>query len=154
MISKKNLVLSTDSYEEDSIKAQERKRRGISQPHLDGTSNRIPADRKLFLQNDVNKKQPFHLLLGVWNGKAVAAWLEGCTMAVVVVGVAHLAAADGEVSSEIHNLCSSQVCFLLCHMIPEVVLINAMILLYAICIIVLKVDSRFVVREESSGTKI
>ena len=73
MISKKNFVFSTDSYDEDSIKAQERKRRGVAQPHhIDGPSTRIPPDMKMFIQNDINKKQLCHLLLGMWSSKAAA----------------------------------------------------------------------------------
>ena len=123
MISKKNFVFSTDCYDEDSIKAQERTRRGVAQPHhLDGPSTRIPADMKLFLQNETNKRQLCHLLLTVWSSKEAASRLEGCTMAVIVVdGVAHrLTVTDGEVSSsEIQNLHSKQVCYLLYDMIPK-----------------------------------
>ena len=89
-ISKKNFVFSTDSCDEDSIKAQERKRWAVTQlNHLDGPSTRIPADMKVFLQNDVNKKQLCHLLLKVWSSKEAASWLEGGTMAILIVeGVA------------------------------------------------------------------
>ena len=113
MASKKNFVFSTDCYDEDSIKAQERKRRGVTQAHhLDGPSTRRPADMKLFLQNDVNKKQLCHLLQSVWRSKEAASRLEGCSVAVIVVdGVAHrLTSEMGEVTSaEICNLRSNQV---------------------------------------------
>ena len=71
--------------------------------------------------------------------KEAASQLEGCMMAVLIIeGVAAhgLTAGDGEVSaSEIYNLCSKQVCFLLYHMRAKVVLINAMMLLNIICIV-------------------
>ena len=115
MTSKKNFIFSTDSYNEDSIKAQERKRRGTAQPHhLDGPSTRIPGDMKMFLQNDANKKQLCNLLLAVWKSEAAASRLEGCKTAIVVIeGVAYcLTVSEEQVkSSEIYNLRSNQVNF-------------------------------------------
>ena len=120
MVSKKNFIFSTDSYYEHSIKAHERKRRGVTQPHhLDGPATRIPTNMKFFLQNDVNKKQLFDLLLKMWSGKEAASRLDKSSMAVLIVnGVAHaFTAEDGNVSvSEIHNLRYNQVCVSLsCH---------------------------------------
>ena len=129
MTPKCNFVFSTDCYNEHSIKAQERKRRGVTQPHhLDGPSTRKPADMKQFLQNDVNKQQLCRLLQSVWSSKEAASRLEGCTLAVVVVdGVAHrLTVEDGKVSaSEICNLRSNQVCCLVYQVYNQnLVLIN------------------------------
>ena len=73
MVSKENFVFSTDSYYEHSIKAHKRKRRGVTQPHhLDGPATRIPANMKFFLQNYVNRKQLFDLLLRLWSSKEAA----------------------------------------------------------------------------------
>ena len=114
MVSKKNFVFSSDFLSEHSIKAYARKRRGVTQPHhLDGPATRIPANMKFFLQNDVNKKQLFDLLLRVWSSKETASRLDRSNMAVLIVnGVAHaFTAEDGNVSvSEIHNFRSNQVC--------------------------------------------
>ena len=74
---------------------------------------------KFFLQNDVNKKQLFDLLLRVWSSKEAASRLDKSNMAVLIVnGVAHaFTAEDGNVSvSEIHNFRSNQLCVSLsCH---------------------------------------
>lgn len=86
MVAKKNFVLSTDSYHADSIKAQERLRRGVSQRYLiDGPATRKPSDFSLFLENDENKTQLCQLLLRVWGSKAAASRLGKCGTAVVVV---------------------------------------------------------------------
>ena len=56
MAVKKNFIFSTDSYHENSIKAQERLRRGSSERILlAGPATRKPFDFKVFLENDENK---------------------------------------------------------------------------------------------------
>ena len=140
MISKKNFSSNTDSYNENSMKTQERKQQGMVTQlhHLDGPTARIPPDMKLFLQNDFSKKQLCHLLLRVWSSKEAASWLEGCMMvALIVEGMAQgLTGADGGVAgSKIHNLHFKQVCFLLYHMGAKVLLINAIIILNIIYIV-------------------
>ena len=58
MVSKKNFIFSTDSYHPDSIKAQERLRRGCSEKLiLEGVATRTPPDFKVFLCNEENKLQ-------------------------------------------------------------------------------------------------
>ena len=70
MVVKKNFVFSTDSYHADSIKAQERLRRGFSQRYItEGQATRKPVDFKLFLANEENKLQLYQLLLRVWGGQ-------------------------------------------------------------------------------------
>ena len=101
MVAKKNFVFSTDSYYADSIKAQERLRRGFSQRYIiDGPATRKPTDFKLFLANEDNKSQLCHLLQWVWGNKAAATRLEKCGTAVIAVdGKAYqLDSVDGEVS--------------------------------------------------------
>ena len=72
MLSKRNFVISTDSYDDDSIKAQEMEVWRLAQlHHLDGPSTRKSAGMKVFLYNDINKKQLCHLLLRVWSSKEV-----------------------------------------------------------------------------------
>ncbi|CAL8338486.1 unnamed protein product [Boreogadus saida] len=64
MAAKKHFVFSTDSYNNDSVKAQERLRRGVSQRCIiGGPATRKPSDFKLFLENDETKTQLCKLLL-------------------------------------------------------------------------------------------
>ena len=61
MVAKKNFIFSTDSYHPDSIKSQERLRRGFSEKFIiDGPATRKPTDYKLFLSNDENKTHCFN----------------------------------------------------------------------------------------------
>ena len=112
MAAKKNFVFSTDCYHADSIKAQERLRRGFSQKYIiDGPATRKPADFKLFLANEDNKRQLCQLLLRVWGSKLAASRLEKCGTAVIIVdGKAYqLDSSNGEVTTcEIHELSSDQ----------------------------------------------
>ena len=58
MVATKDFIFSTDSYYPDSIKSQERLRRGYSQKLIvDGPATRKPVDFKLFLANEENKRQ-------------------------------------------------------------------------------------------------
>lgn len=101
MVAKKNFVFSTDSYHADSIKAQERLRRGFSQRYnVEGPATRKPSDFKLFLANEENKRQLCKLLLRVWGSKAAASRLEKSGTAIIVVeGSAYqLDSSDGDVS--------------------------------------------------------
>lgn len=101
MADKQNFIFSTDSYHTDSIKAQERLRRGYSQKYIiDGPATRKPTDFKLFLANEENKRQLCQLLLRVWRSKVAASRLEKCGTAVVTVeGKAYqLDSSHGEVS--------------------------------------------------------
>ena len=67
MVHKKYFVFSTDSYHPNSIKSQERLRRGTSQMHiLSGPATRKPKDMTEFLCNDENKMQLFQLILQVF----------------------------------------------------------------------------------------
>ena len=68
MVPRKRFIFSTDSYKSDSIKAQERLRRGVSQKFIiDGPSTRKPIDLKTFLHNEDNKAQLCKLLWRVWS---------------------------------------------------------------------------------------
>ena len=63
MVAKKNFLFSPDSYDEESIKSQERLRRGTSERSiLSGPATRV-HDYKNFLTNDDNKKQLCQLML-------------------------------------------------------------------------------------------
>ena len=102
MVAKKDFIFSTDSYHADSIKAQERLRRGSSQCYLiQGPATRKPSDFKLFLENEQNKTQLCELLLKVWSSNAAASCMEQCGTALVIVdGKAYqLQSSDGEVSN-------------------------------------------------------
>lgn len=98
MVLKKNFIFSTDSYDPDSIKAQERMRRGSSEKFLlDGPKTRKPADFKVFLANDQNKVQLCQLLLRVWSSEQAAARLAKCGTAITVVeGKAFQMTSNGE----------------------------------------------------------
>ena len=83
---KENFIFSTDSYEPESIKTQERKRRGSSEKFIvDGPATRKPADFKLFLANEENKLQFCKLLLQVWGSKKALSCLKKCGTSVLVV---------------------------------------------------------------------
>ena len=101
MVAKKNFVFSTDSYHSDSIKPQERLRRGFSQRYIiEGPATRKPTDFKTFLANEDNKTQLCQLMLRVWGSKLSASRLDKCGTAVAVVeGKAYqLNSSDGNVS--------------------------------------------------------
>lgn len=101
MVAKKHFIFSTDSYQPDSIKAQERLRRSFSEKFIvQGTATRKPQDFKLFLGNEENKRQLCQLMLKVWGSKEAASRLVKCeTAALIVEGTAHqLMSSDGEVS--------------------------------------------------------
>jgi hypothetical protein len=71
MAAKKNCVFSTDPYRADSIKAQERLRRGFSQRYIiEGPDTGKPSDFKLFLATEDNKTELCQLLLRVGEQKA------------------------------------------------------------------------------------
>ena len=101
MAVKKNFIFSTDSYHENSIKAQERMRRGSSERILlAGPATRKPFDFKVFLENDENKKQLCQLMLRVWSAQQAFVTLQNTEMAVLIVeGKAYqLTPSNGEVS--------------------------------------------------------
>ena len=100
MLAKKNFIFSTDSYHVDSIKSQERVRRGMSPKFLlDGPSTQRPADLKFFLGNDENKVQLCRLMLKIWSSTKGVSRLEKCqTACLVVEGKSYkLETSDGEV---------------------------------------------------------
>ncbi|XP_049337187.1 uncharacterized protein LOC111196954 [Astyanax mexicanus] len=112
MIPKQHFVFSTDCYQTDSIKAQERVRRGSTENFIiGGPHTHKPCDFKCFLSNEVNKKQLCDLLLKVWGSNEAASRLEKCKRAVVCVdGRSYdLTSTNGQVqASEIHALRSNQ----------------------------------------------
>ena len=104
MASKKNFIFSTDSYHPDSIKAQERLRRGCSEKLiLEGVATRAPPDFKVFLCNEENKLQLCQMLLKVWQDKQSVSRLEKCDTSIIVVdGKAYkLTVLDGQVSAKV-----------------------------------------------------
>ena len=105
-------MLSTDSYDKDSIKTQERFRRGMSQKLIvNGPATRKPTDLKVFLQNEENNEHLFDLILRVWSGNEAASRLATCQSAILIVkGNTHkLDVSNGEVEvSEIPELYSKQ----------------------------------------------
>ena len=99
---KGNFIFSTDSYDPNSIKAQERIRRGSSEPfQIDGPNTSKPKDFKLFLLNDANKVNLCKLLLRVWSGDGAASCIEKCKTATLIVdGTAHkFSIQDGQVNN-------------------------------------------------------
>ena len=86
IVAKTNFIFSADSYHNDSMKAQERVRRGFSRAiTVDDPATRKPSDFKLFLTYHGNKTQIFHLLVRLWGSKAAALRLEKCGTAAAVV---------------------------------------------------------------------
>ncbi|XP_034071336.1 uncharacterized protein LOC117545602 [Gymnodraco acuticeps] len=112
MVAKQHFVFSTDCYQPDSIKAQERLRRGSSEKRIiDGPNTRRPYDFKSFLGNELNKKQLCDLLLRVWGSNEAASRIEKSMKAVVCVdGRSYdLTSTNGKVqTSEIYELRSNQ----------------------------------------------
>ena len=86
MASTANFLFSTDSYKTDSIKAQERLRRGCGETLIvKGPATQKPIDFKHFLANEQNKVQFCQLLLKVWGSSKAASGLEKCKTAVVII---------------------------------------------------------------------
>ncbi|KAL7397163.1 hypothetical protein ABVT39_017800 [Epinephelus coioides] len=112
MVAKKQFIFSTDSYQPDSVKAQERLRRDFSEKFIvKGTATRKPQDFKLFLDNEENNQQLCQLMLKVWGSEEATSGLAKCETAVLIVeGTAYqLTSLDGEVEViEIHALQSDQ----------------------------------------------
>ncbi|EDO46758.1 predicted protein [Nematostella vectensis] len=112
MVAKKDFIFSTDSYHENSIKSQERIRRGSSPKYIvDGPATRKPAEFKIFLSNDANKVQLYRLLLRVWGSSVAASRLEKCDRGILVVeGKAYrYELLNGDVTThELHELTSNQ----------------------------------------------
>lgn len=86
MVAKHHFVFSTDCYQPDSIKAQERLRRGFTEKYIiDGPNTQKPYDFKSFLGNELNKKQLCDLLLKVWGSNEAASRIEKSMKAVLCV---------------------------------------------------------------------
>lgn len=96
--------VSTDMYKPDSIKALERKRRGISEKRIvKGPKTRKPHEWKKFLCNDDNKEQLIDLMQKCWpklvtNRKVI----------LVNKGVAFLLGDGNDEAGEIYELRSNQ----------------------------------------------
>ena len=74
---KSDVLFSTDMYQENSIKAIERKRRGYGEKLLvKGGSTKKPSDWKEFLGNEDNKEQLVKVLLEVWSDHSFATHLK------------------------------------------------------------------------------
>ena len=68
---KLDVIFLTDTYQKQSIKSQERLRRGTSDKFVvEGVHQRKHAGFKLFLQNDENKMQLVTMLDRVWGSHA------------------------------------------------------------------------------------
>ena len=97
MMSKCDVIFSTDSYKQDSIKAIERQRRGTSEKLIiRGASTKKPADWKAFLANNDNKEQFINLLVSEWSRDEYASKIKGRYVTVVSNGAAlQLTSHDG-----------------------------------------------------------
>lgn len=68
VLSKCDVIFSTDMYKPDSGKSSERTRRGCAEKMMiKGGKTKRPSDWKQFLTNDENKKQLIQVLLDVWS---------------------------------------------------------------------------------------
>ena len=99
-------------YYDQSIKSQERMRRGESEKLLIiGTKTGRPADFKTFLNNSENKTQLFKVMLKTWTTKTAAPHLKDRSVFLIVERVSHkLTSDDGTevVSTEELSMRSSQ----------------------------------------------
>ena len=101
MTPKCSFVFSTDSYHPDSIKTQERLRRGSGeQLLLNGPATRKPKDFKTFLSNNENKKQFCQVMKEVWGSSSAASRLEKTKRSILIVnGKAYdIKSSEGEVN--------------------------------------------------------
>ena len=86
MVAKKNFLFSTYSYHKDSIKSQERIRYGAGQKFIvQVPATKKPTDLKLFLGNNENKIELYHLMVKVWDSCQTVKRLDKCQIASVVV---------------------------------------------------------------------
>ena len=68
VLSKCDVIFSTDMYKPDSGKSSERTWRGCAEKMMiKGGKTKRPSDWKQFLTNDENKKQLIQVLLDVWS---------------------------------------------------------------------------------------
>ena len=73
-----DVIFSTDMYKKNSIKTQERIRRGVAEKFLvNGPNIRRPPDWKQFLENDENKKCLAEMLLRCWSDDSFAPSITG-----------------------------------------------------------------------------
>ena len=112
MVAKRNFIFSTDSYHPDSIKTQERLRRGQGKKLLlDGPATRTPKNFKPFLTNEHNKKQICELMLKVWTNDSASSQLEKFATGILILeGKAYDLCSSNEhvISEGIHSLFSNQ----------------------------------------------
>ncbi len=107
-----DIIFSTDMYNENSIKALERQRRGCSNKLIiRGELTKKPVDWKVFLTNDENKKQFVQVILKVWSTNEFAPQLK--TRNVIAISEGHaflLQTDDGRITkkTEICPLFSTQ----------------------------------------------
>ena len=92
---KPHLVFSTDSYHQNSVKSQERLRRGTSQKILVNVNTRMPADFHDFLKNPDNKTQLFQVMLQVLSSDEAATKLTDKNLIMIVEGKAVQLTSDG-----------------------------------------------------------
>ena len=90
-------VFSTDSYDTDSIKSLERKRRGTAPSRiLSGPNMLKPSSMSAFLSNDQNKEQFSKLMLKLWTNENMVKKLDDRCVLLVVNGSAHEIKLDGQ----------------------------------------------------------
>lgn len=107
-----DVIFSTDTYQPNSVKSVERKRRGCGEKLiLHGEMTKRPSDWKAFLANDENKTQLTRLLLRVWSKDDMAEKYENQKCIVAVDGQAYcLYSADKKQvkTEQIQSLSSNQ----------------------------------------------
>lgn len=112
MMSKGDVVFSTDLYIPGSIKSMERQRRGNTDKLIvRGENTKKPPDWKAFLCNDENKKQFIDLLVKEWSKDEYAPKLHGRQVIIICNGTANLLTSqDGHTTEKvmIDGLQSSQ----------------------------------------------
>ena len=100
-----HVVFSTDSYDDQSIKAHERRRRGASATlTIKGLLTRLSMEMNEFLCNDENKKQLCDVIKRVFESNRIADKIRGKEVILVVEGKASLITSDDGVTTSVKEL--------------------------------------------------
>jgi hypothetical protein len=100
-----DIIFSTDRYLPTSVKAMERKRRGVgSKLIIKGEATKKPPDWKQFLSNDDNKVQFIQMLLKLWRTDVYAAKLRGRKVILICDGVPYILTSEDGTTTSSHRI--------------------------------------------------
>ena len=107
-----DVLFSTDSYQDNSIKEHERLRRGCGEKLIiKGELTKRPSEWKVFLSSSANKKQFISIISNVWSSNILADKLTDRKLFMIEDGYAHcISSDDGNVTecTDIPELASTQ----------------------------------------------